>query len=100
MIKKYRLREHAREDIKAIGKYTQEKYGLVQRNEYLLGLESHFESIAKMPQRSKPRNDIKEGYYSANYKKHVIFFIIKKDYIEIIAVLHKQMLPENHLDSR
>ena len=74
-VKKYKLRQHAREDIKEIGRYTLHRYGLAKRNDYLHGLEAQFESIAKMPLRAKQRNDIKEGYFSVAYKKHVILLI-------------------------
>ena len=97
MEKKYKLRQSAREDIKKIGRYTLKKYGMAKRNEYLLGLESQFESIAEMPLKARQRNDIREGYYSSSYKRHVIFFCIHNEYIEIMGVLHKRMLPEGHL---
>jgi toxin ParE1/3/4 len=73
MANRYKLRQSAREDIKKIGRYTLQKYGEAKRNEYLLGLESQFESIAAMPLRSRQRNDIKEGYYSAGYKSMLFF---------------------------
>ena len=100
MEKKYKLRQVAREDLKTIGRYTLKKYGVAKRNEYLLGLESQFESIAKMPLKARQHSDIKEEYYSSSYKRHVIFFCINNDFIEIIGVLHKRMLPEAHISTR
>tara|TARA_R110000868_G_scaffold375215_1_gene639710 strand:+ start:444 stop:686 length:243 start_codon:yes stop_codon:yes gene_type:complete len=73
MEKKYKLRQSAREDIKKIGRYTLKKYGMAKRNEYLLGLESQFESIAEMPLKARQRNDIRVGYYSSSYKRHAFF---------------------------
>ena len=73
MANRYKLRQSAWEDIKKIGRYTLHKYGEAKRNEYLLGFESQFESIAAMPLRARQRNDIKEGYYSAGTKSMLFF---------------------------
>jgi toxin ParE1/3/4 len=50
-----------------------------------------------MPLMGRPRNEIKEGYYSSEYKKHVIFYLIQENFIEVLGVLHETMLPERHL---
>ncbi|WP_369809330.1 type II toxin-antitoxin system RelE/ParE family toxin [Paraglaciecola sp. MB-3u-78] len=45
----------------------------------------------------RPRNEIKEGYYSSDYKKYIISYLIQENYIEVLGVLHETMLPERHL---
>jgi plasmid stabilization system protein ParE len=49
-----------------------------------------------MPLMGRPRNEIKEGYYSSDYKK-MIFFLIQENSIEVLGVLHETMLTERHL---
>jgi toxin ParE1/3/4 len=97
MEKKYKLRQEALGDLKEIGRYTLKKHGREQRNKYLLGINLQFESLAEMPLKGRQRSEIKEGYYSFDYEKHVIFYLIHTDDIEILGILHKRMLPEIHL---
>jgi toxin ParE1/3/4 len=96
----YKLRQSAKDDIKDIGRYTLSEFGSLQRSKYLLGLESHFRAIASMPRKCKSRSDLREGYFCSNYDQHIVFFQIQRDFVDIIAVLHKRMLPENHLSNR
>jgi len=94
---KYKLRKSAEEDIKGIGRYSLSKFGVSQRNKYLHGLASHFEKIANNPKIYKKRNDIKAGLYCSEFEQHFVFYKIENDVVDILAVLHKRMLPENHL---
>ena len=64
----YKLRQAAKNDLKEIGLYTLKNYGKTLRNKYLKGLE-----------------------------KHVVFYCIQNDFVEILAVLHGSMVPEFHL---
>jgi toxin ParE1/3/4 len=96
----YKLRQSAKDDIKDIGRYTLSKFGAEQRNKYLIGLESHFRTIAAMPNKGKPRSDLRKGYFCSNYKHHIVFFQIQSGFVDITAILHKRMLPENHLTNR
>ena len=98
MVTNYKVRQQAKQDIKKIGRYTLKKYGKRQRDKYLGGLSIAFESLSEMPYRGQPRDDIRKDYYSYQYEKHVIFYRIHARYVEIIAVLHNRMLPENYLD--
>ena len=97
MARNYKLRQQAKQDIKKIGRYTFKKYGKSKRDKYLRGLSKAFKSLAEMPYRGQLRDDIRKDYYSCQYKKHVIFYRIHTDYVEIVAVLHNKMLPENYL---
>lgn len=94
---KYKLYQEAIEDLKEIGRYTLKNYGKNQRNIYLQGINKRFESLADMPLMGRPRNEIKEGYYSSDYKKHIIFYLIQENHIEVLGVLHETMLPERYL---
>lgn len=56
-----------------------------------------FALLANSPTLGRLRNDIKEGYYSKEYAKHVIFYLIRTEHVEIISVLHVTMIPQLHL---
>ena len=97
MTKKYKLRQAAINDLRKIGSYTLQNYGINQRNSYLTGLKDRFELLGENPQFGRPRNDVKEGYLCSEYKEHVVFYSYSNHYTEILAVLHKSMLPDQHL---
>ncbi|MEE8058167.1 MAG: type II toxin-antitoxin system RelE/ParE family toxin [Pseudomonadales bacterium] len=94
---KYKLRQAAKNDLKEIGRYTLKNHGKTQRDKYLKGLEERFELLSGNPGFGRPRDDIKAGYHCSDYGKHVVFYCIRKNFVEILAVLHNSMVPELHL---
>lgn len=97
MAKKYKVRQSARDDIKDIGRYTLKQHGKIQRDKYLIDMKDCFALLADTPTLGRLRNDIKEGYYCKEYGKHVIFYLIRTNYIEVTAILHESMIPQRHL---
>ena len=97
MAKKYKLRQSARNDLKSIGRYTLEHHGKIQRDKYLTCLKERFELLGDNPHFGRSRDDIKIGYHCSDCEKHVVFYRIQKEYVEIIAILHESMMPERHL---
>ncbi len=97
MATKYKLRQAAKNDLKDIGQYTLKHHGKIQRDKYLNGLKERFELLGETPKLGSSRDDIKTGYHCSDYNKHVVFYVIRKDYVEILAVLHESMIPERHL---
>ena len=66
----------AKDDLKAIGRYTKKNWGIKQRNKYLLGLEERFQWLAEHPNMGSRRDEIKEGYFSFPHESHTIFYMI------------------------
>ena len=58
------------------------------------------EFLADNPQISKPRPEIDPLAFSAEYQSHVIYFLKAHNIILIFGVLHKRMVPTNHLQNR
>lgn len=94
---RYRIRQSAREDLKSIARYTEREWGVEQRNIYLRQLANRFDWLAQTPTLGKQRDDIKEGYMCYPEGRHVIFYVIRNDSIEIVGVLHEQMDIMRHL---
>lgn len=93
----YRLTPLAEADILAIGRYTQEKWGVNQRREYLSQLDTAFRRLAANPTSGVKREEIRSGARSHVVVSHVVWYrIIRKD-IEILRILHQAMEQENHL---
>lgn len=94
---KYTLRTTAKEDLKEIGRYTKNNWGIEQRNKYLGQFSKRFSWLAENPRFGRARDEVKPGYFSYDEGSHVIFYIIGDNSIEILGVLHQSMEPVRHL---
>ena len=87
----YSLRELARSDLEAIWLYTFREWGVEQADSYLQSLFSRFSWLAENPALGRKRDDIKTGYFCFPEGRHLIFYIIKNNTIDIIGVPHQSM---------
>ncbi len=95
---KFRLSNAAKDDLKRIAIYTDERWGKEQRNSYLRQLDHRFHKIAENPSIGKPCDHIRPGYRKAAEGSHVIFYKIhQSDDVDIIRILHRNSDVENHL---
>ncbi len=88
---KVRVTPRAQDDLKNIGRYTEQIWGKAQRNRYLKNIEVRFQWLAENPLLGKHRTDICEGYYSFPEGQHVVFYLIGSHSIDIIGIPHKEM---------
>jgi len=87
----------AKEDLKGIAKFTQNRWGREQRNLYLQMLDVSFQQLAVNPLKGKDCSEIRTGYRKLNTGSHVIFYRqTQTDMIEIVRVLHGHMDIETH----
>jgi toxin ParE1/3/4 len=99
-VKKFRVSRAADEDLRKIAEYTEQYWGIKQRNAYIKGLFGAFVQLARAPQIAVRTDFIREGYRKFPQGSHVIFFRESENYgIEIIRILHKRMDVDIHLDS-
>jgi len=87
----FRVTPRAQQDLKNIGRYTEQQWGRRQRNIYLKALEKRFYWLAENPQLGKHRTDVTEGYYSFPQGEHVVFYLTGEKGIDIIGIPHKEM---------
>jgi len=92
-----KLTPSAHEDLKNIARYTEQKWGREQRNQYLSALDSRFTWLGDNPEYGKNRDEIKEGYFSYPEGRHVIFYRKVKRQIEILGILHQNMDFTQHI---
>ncbi len=87
------LTRKAKEDLKAIARYTQDTWGREQRNRYLTELDRSFHALAADPLKGRDCGDIRPGYRKYPVGRHWIFYrgINGGDRIEIVRVLHGRM---------
>jgi len=94
----FSLTKRAMADLMEIGRYTQERWGIEQRNKYLTLIDACFQQLAENPARGKDCCDISKGYRKINVGSHVIFYRQRnKNSIEIVRVLHGRMDIETNL---
>ncbi len=92
------LTNAAKADLKDIGRYTQETWGIEQRNRYLTLLDQSFHDLALNPLMGKDCGDVRAGYRKFPVGKHLVFYRqLKPKQIEIVRVLHERMDSESHL---
>ena len=88
----------AYEDLKSIAIYTQENWGVSQRNIYLKMMDDAFNELSDAPERGRKIDNLRAGYYKYKIGKHFIFYrLVSESDIEIIRILHQKMDIESHL---
>jgi toxin ParE1/3/4 len=79
--------------MRAIARYTFEKWGKEQAVRYAHGLRSCFQILAENPGMGRACDAISSGLHRHELGKHVVFYRLKPGGIRIVRVLHQQMTP-------
>jgi toxin ParE1/3/4 len=79
--------------LRAIARYTLEKWGAKQAFHYTQGLQRCFQTLAENPGMGRACDAISMGLHRHEQGKHVVFYRLKPDGIRIVRVLHQQMVP-------
>ncbi len=95
----FRLTQLAASDLRSIGRYTQATWGREQRDRYLAKLDRSFHMLAQEPQRGRACDVIRAGYFKYHVGRHLIFYRMAQDGIDIIRILHDRMDIESHFDN-
>lgn len=89
--------ELAEADLAEIAEWTEVEFGAEQRDLYLSALEAACEStLPRFPAIARPVPKRPE-LLRWRCERHVIYFRLITDGLEIIRVLHETMLPDLHL---
>jgi toxin ParE1/3/4 len=83
----------AKSDMRAIVRYTVERWGANQAVRYVQGLRSCFEVLANDPGIGRACDSISVGLRRHEHGKHVVFYRLNRDGSRIVRVLHQQMVP-------
>ena len=93
----FKVSVKANQDLLEIGAYTQNKWGVAQRNKYLDALNDCFKALADNPGLAHSCDDIRSGYRAYFIGKHVIFYRNYQYGIRIVRILHQKMHYKKHL---
>lgn len=96
----YRLTPAAQSDLIEIRNYSLQHWGLAQSRKYLSELRKTINLLAESPSLGKARPEVGADVLSFPHVSHVIYYIVHKNQVAIFGVLHKRMVPTNHLIDR
>jgi toxin ParE1/3/4 len=88
----------ARQDLRDIARYTEKNWGSARKDTYLEAIKGRFRLIRERPTAGAPRDEIRPGYRSLSIGRHVIFYRLTEDAVEIVRILHGNMDLHRHLD--
>lgn len=90
---RYRVSKAAAADLLEIGLYTQNKWGMTKRDNYLDAIQDRFIELAEDPQSTLAirRDDVKQGCFFSFVNRHIIVFRRYKYGIRVIRILHQSM---------
>ena len=91
------LSNKALDDLKDIGRYTEERWGREQRNKYLSILDGFVQSIACDSAIGSLCDYIRPGYRKYYVGRHFIYYRQSTSELHIIRILHERMDVKNHL---
>ena len=90
----YRLSNEAKNDLIRIHQYGVKKFGLTLANKYFETFFQYFEIIAKRPYSFESVDYLKIGYRRCVCGVDSIFFRIKGEVVEIMAIVGRQDLDD------
>ncbi|HDL7653946.1 TPA: type II toxin-antitoxin system RelE/ParE family toxin [Yersinia enterocolitica] len=96
----YRLTPEARTDLIEIRRYTVKQWGIAQSQKYISELRRTVELLAITPSIGKYRPDVALEVLSFPHASHVIYYMLHDQQVIVFGILHKHMVPLNHLVER
>jgi len=96
----YRLTSDAQSELIEIRRYTLTQWGESQSKKYLSEIRQTINLLSETPALGKQRFDIATGVFSFPHASHVIYYVLDKHQLVVVGVLHKRMVPLNHLENR
>lgn len=98
MTVEYRFSHKAESDLAQIIDYTLNKWGAIQSDAYINGLEILVQQLAENPAMGLSNIQGVAELFVFPYKGHTLYYLKKEYGISIVRVLHQSMLPEKYLD--
>ena len=93
------ISELAKEDLVSIEEYTRDNWGKLQADNYLSQIEHRILSLLETPYLGTARPDVSDGYRCLPEDRHIIFYRVINDAVNIIGVPHASMDLDRHLES-
>jgi toxin ParE1/3/4 len=88
-VRKLKFRTAASSDMRAISKYTRNRWGEEQTADYIASLRDQIKSLCEFPLRYPEFGY--ERLRKMNSGHHIVFYLVNDDAIEVVRVLHQAM---------
>jgi toxin ParE1/3/4 len=88
---KIRLTQAAEQQLEDIWFYTLSEWGETQAGQYVSKIEQGIMQLLDNPYIGKARPEIKKDLRSLQIQKHLIFYRVGNETIDIIGILHSRM---------
>ena len=96
----YRLTPDAQTDLIEFRRFTVSQWGAAQSQKYLFELRQTIRLLAETPSLGKARPDVGSSVLSFPHASHVIYYVVHEQPLIVFGVLHKRMVPLNHMAER
>jgi len=96
----YRLTPDAQSDLIEIRRYTVKQWGAAQSQKYLSELRQIIGLLTETPSLGKSRPEVGLDVFSFPHVSHVIYYVVHEQPLLVFGILHKRMVPLNHLAER
>ena len=94
----FQLSKEAKNDLRSIALFTENRWGRAQRNLYIKQLDEAFLMLAQNPNLGISCDNIREGYRKFPQGSHIIFYKPNaQSNILVVRILHKSMDYNSHL---
>ncbi len=97
---KIRLTQAAEQQLEDIWFYTLNEWGEVQAVQYVSMIEQGISQLLDNPYIGKARPEIKKDLRSLQIQKHLVFYRVSTECIDIIGILHSRMDTGKWLDEK
>jgi len=96
-VRRVGLRPRAQLDLEEIAQFTSERWGSAQRRRYLALLGTALKALAANPALGRIRDDLEFDCRSFRKGRHVIFYRVAPEGVDVLRILHDAMDPSLHL---
>ena len=96
----YRLTPDAKSDFIEIRRFTIKQWDVAQSQKYLSELRQTILLLAETPTLGRSRPDVGADVLSFPQASLVIYYVLHEQQLVVFGVLHKCMVPLNHLSER
>jgi len=95
--KRLRISGPAKDDLIAIGKYSEQMWGADQKRKYLDGIKQSLKSLAQNPALGIHRDEVDQGLRSHPVERHMVFYRESVNEVIVVRILHQSMDVERNI---
>src|SRR3712207_4371528 len=91
------LSPEALDDITDILLYTLQTWGEAQQDTYAAAIDKSLQLLLDNPELGRRREELCANCRSYRVRQHIIYYIVRKDTINIARILHNRMDAKRHI---